>query len=261
MPTGDPQDVAGRLRQVLPPWFGDTSSSPLVGGVLAGLGTGHAAAYGLLQQVIQQTRIRTATGGFLDMIAWDFFAGRLVRRPNESDASFAPRLLAEIIRPRATRASVVRVLTDLTGRPPSIFEPTRPLDTGAYGVAAVTGYGVAGGYGSLLLPAQAFITAYRPATTGIPLINGYGGVTGGYGTRFPRSPGGGYGTAGGQLGGYGVGALPYAPRPLWAVYAGSGQSQVSDLTMVQSAVTDADIYAAIDSVKPAGATLWTRLSN
>ena len=223
MATGDSQDVAARLRTVLPPWFGDTPTSPLVGGVLAGLGTGHAAAYTLLQQVIQQTRIRTASGGFLDMIAWDFFNGRLVRKTAESDASLQARILAEIIRPRATRASVVRVLVDLTGRAPVIFEPTRPLDTGAYGVGAVTGYGVAGGYGSLSLPGQAFITAYRPATSGIPLVNGYGGPAGGYG-------------------------LP-------------SRMQYANLAMVQGSVTDADIYAAIDSVKPAGATLWTAISN
>ena len=223
MATGDPQDVAARLRSVLPPWFGDTAASPLVGGVLAGLGTGHAAAYTLLQQVIAQTRIKTASGGFLDLIAWDFFAGRLVRKANETDASLQTRILAEIIRPRATRAGLVQVLVQLTGRAPVIFEPTRPLDTGAYGVGAVTGYGVAGGYGSVSLPGQAFITAYRPATTGIPLVNGYGGSAGGYGV--------------------------------------AGKLQYASLSMIQGAVTDSDIYAAIDSVKPAGATLWTRLSN
>jgi len=30
---------------------------------------------------------------------------------------------------------------------------------------------------------------------------------------------------------------------------------------VQGSVTDADIYAAIESVKPAGMTVWVNLSN
>jgi hypothetical protein len=222
MPTGDVQDIAARLRSVLPPWFGDAAGSPVVGGVLAGLGDGHAAAYTLLQQVIGQTRIRTASGGFLDLIAWDFFGGRLSRRSGESDGGLRTRILAEIVRPRSTRGSVVQALSDLTGFAPVIFEPTRPLDTGAYGVAATLGYGMAGGYGSLALPAQAFVTAYRPATSGIPLVAGYG------------SPAGGY---------------------------GGGAIQWANLAMVQGAVLDSDIFAAIDSVKPAGATLWTHITN
>jgi hypothetical protein len=31
--------------------------------------------------------------------------------------------------------------------------------------------------------------------------------------------------------------------------------------MIQGAVTDADIYLAVDSVKPAGVTLWTRITS
>ena len=223
MATGDVTDMAARLWALVPPWFGDRANSPIVSGILAGFASGLSWGYGLLQFVKQQTRIATATAPFLDIIAYDFFGPRIVRAPNQSDTSFRARILAEIMRPRATRASMVQVLTTLTGRTPAIFEPIRPADTGAYGVAAVTGYGVAGGYGSLLLPARVFVTARRPVGAGIPMVAGYGVPTGGYG-------------------------MPT-------------QAEYGSLAMIQAAVLDSDIYAAIDSVKPAGVTVWTRLSN
>ena len=124
-------------------------------------------------------------------------------------------------------AGLVKVLQDLTGRTPIIFEPQRPMDTGCYG-GPLIGYGMAGGYGSLLLPCQAFVTAFRPTGSGIPNVAGYGGSAG--------TPGpGGYGAA--------------------------SQLEYASMTMIQGAVTDADIYAAVDSVKAAGTTLWTRISS
>ena len=110
----------------------------------------------------------------------------------------------------------------LTGRAPLIFEPARPLDTGAYG-SSICGYGVAGGYGSLAHNAQAFIVAYRPSSSGIPFVAGYGSPPGGYGTPS---------------------------RAEWA-----------SLSMVTGFVTDSDLFAAVDSAKAAGTTMWTRLSN
>ena len=46
------------------------------------------------------------------------------------------------MRERNTRNAVISVLTDLTGRTPLVFEPSRPADTGGYGIG--TGYGVVG---------------------------------------------------------------------------------------------------------------------
>ncbi len=40
-----------------------------------------------------------------------------------------------------------------------------------------------------------------------------------------------------------------------------GGAVVASLSQIQGAVTDADIYAAIDSVKPVGTVVWTRISN
>jgi len=96
-------------------------------------------------------------------------------------------------------------------------------DTGAYR-APNCGYGVAGAYGSIVLPYQAFVIAYRPVSSaGIANVSGYSISTGGYG------------------------------QPSQAEYA--------SMSMVTGGVADADIFAAIDAVKPAGTIIWTRISN
>jgi len=64
------------------------------------------------------------------------------------------------------------VLETLTGSRPVVFEPLRPVDTGAYGGPA-TGYGAAGGYGFRYLPYQAFAVVSHPKGEGIPLVAGY----------------------------------------------------------------------------------------
>ena len=119
-----------------------------------------------------------------------------------------------------TSSAAKSVAADLTGRAPIVFEPSRPADTGAYGTAA--GYGAAGGWGSLALPFQCFVTAYRAQGSGIATVAGYGGPSGGYGG----------------------GAIEYA-----------------SLAMIQGQITDADIDAAIARVMPVSSIAWTRISN
>ncbi len=168
------------MQAVLPArWFGDTA--PTLQAVLTGLGTCWSVIYGLLQNVQAQARIATASGGFLDMISTDFFGAALPRRNGEADNRFRVRIDQELLRPRATRAALVLSLTELTGNAPVIFEPARTSDTGGYSLGGV-GYGVAGGWGSLQLPYQVFVTAFRPAGGGIALLAGYGtGGIAGYG--------------------------------------------------------------------------------
>lgn len=220
MATGDQSDILQRLKGTLPRWFGDNTT--ILDALLQGLAWAGSFTYSLWAYAKLQTRIKTATDGWLDMVAADFFGSSLLRAANQSDASFRARIIINLIRERATRASVVKVLQDLTGRTPIVFEPQRPADTGAYG-GPLIGYGLAGGYGSLLLPCQAFVTAFRPTGTGIPLVAGYGISTGGYGV--------------------------------------ASRAELASMDMVQGTVTDADIYAAVDSVKPAGTTLWTRITS
>ena len=141
---GDATDMLRRLKAVLPArWFAD--DSPILDGMLTGLSWGWTWVYGLLTYVRAQTRIATATDVWLDIIAQDFFATRVFRRPSELDNVLRRRIQRELVRERGTRAAVISVLTDLTGRMPQVFEPARPADTGGYGSATAGGAG--GGLG------------------------------------------------------------------------------------------------------------------
>lgn len=221
MAKGDQSDILARIKSVLPTWFG--GASPTLDAVLSGLAQASAFVYSLYSYAKQQTRILTATDGWLDMIAADFFGTSIVRKANQTNASFRATIIANLLRERATRRAIVLVLTALTGRAPKVIEPQRPADTGAY-AAPNSGYGVAGAYGSTLLPYQAFVVAYRPASTGIPNIAGYGNAPAAYGVP---SQGGEYASIG----------------------------------MVQGAVQDADIYAAVSAVAPAASVIWTQINS
>lgn len=163
--------IITRLRAVLPArWFAD--ETPVLDALLAGLADAWVRLHDLLDAARRQMRLRTAEGAFLDLAARDFMGLRLQRRRNEPDELYRPRLLAALRQSRATRSAVEVALQDLMGATPTIFEPTRPADTGAYNAAS--GYGVAGGWGSLDLPFQSFITVRRPRGQGIAEVAGYG---------------------------------------------------------------------------------------
>ncbi len=156
---GSTEDMLRRLRMVLPTrWFAD--DTPVLDGLLTGLGSAAAWAYGLLDGVRQQARIGTASGAFLDIAAADFFGPRVIRQSGQSDQSLRATMLREMFRPRATRAALADSLLDVTGRLPDIFEPSRAADTGAWN--GPCGYGVAGRWGSLNMPNQLLLTAFRP---------------------------------------------------------------------------------------------------
>lgn len=217
---GDQADMLGRMRAVLPArWFPDTT--PVLNAVLSGIASVWASAYAL-QFVRAQTRIATASGPFLDMVALDFFGAALTRRCGQDDNSLRQAIGRELLRERATRPALQSALEDLTGRTPVIFEPSRPADTRAWGAAC--GWGVSGGWGSLAMPFQCLVVAYRPAAGAVSSVVGY------------------YAGQGWAGGGYGVGAAEYM----------SGNS-------IGSVVTDADIYAAIARTMPAGTIAWVNI--
>jgi hypothetical protein len=169
---GDVADMARRLLAMLPAgWFGDNTL--VLAALLQGLGTAFSNFWTLLQAVISQTRIRTATGQFLDLISTDFFGSTLLRFSDEADPAFQIRILQALLRPRATRSALSTALRQLTGYAPIIFEPARTTDTGGYTIGGV-GYGLGGGWGSLALPYQFFITVFRPSGAGIAEVAGYG---------------------------------------------------------------------------------------
>jgi hypothetical protein len=215
--VGSTENIAARLFNLLPPsWF--PNPAPNVSTVLQGFANVGAFAYGLISFAKLQTRISTASGFFLDLVAVDYFGRFIRRRVAEADSTFMARIKKELVRERVTRKGMIQALTDLTGKAPIVFEPWNTSDAGGYGTHC--GYGVAGGWGSTLLPAQVFLTVYRPGLQGVPGVDGYGG----------------------GLGGYGVGAIEYV-----------GPS------MIAGTVTDSDVYATIEATKPSGVICWTKL--
>ncbi|WP_271024998.1 hypothetical protein [Rhizobium sp. RCAM05973] len=228
MSTGDDDDMIARGKAIVPAgWF--PSSSPILDGVLSGFANVASWIYGLIVYAKAQTRILTATDGWLDLIAFDFF-GRRMQRGSRTDASFRTAIIAELFRPRNTRQAIIDVLTGLTGNVPDIFEPARPQDTGGYAPGPAgdgRGYGLAynlaGGYGSLLMPYEILITAHRSPNGGIPNVIGYGGPAGGYSTP--------------------------------------STFEYGNLDMIQGTVTDAAIYSAVDNVRAAAITAWVRIDD
>src|SRR5581483_2373812 len=181
MASGDQADILGRLQQLVPQGWFPVGAAPLRDGLLTGVANTLSFIYGLLGYLRLQTRIATATDGFLDLIANDFFGAKIFRQANQTDDSFRAQIIANILRPRGTRPAVSDLLTQLTGRTPIIFEPRRPADTGAYGNGSLA-YNTAGGYGSLQYPYQSFVTVFRPLGQGIPAVAGYGIPVGAYST-------------------------------------------------------------------------------
>lgn len=222
MSAGDQSDVLSRLKTVLPRWFGD--SSPILDAVLSGLAWAGSFIYSLYAYAVLQTRISSATDGWLDMIAGDFFGISLLRNASESDSAYRRRILLNLIRERGTRASVISVLTDLTGRIPIVFEPRRLLDTGALGTPLSRGYCNVARMGSMAVPFTAMVTAFRPMIS------------------------------------FTVRGAAFCSTPSFSAL-GTALSSGYTGQLLGGPVTDADIYAAVDSVKPAGTILWVGITN
>jgi hypothetical protein len=217
MATGNIEFYFRRLKAAWPVgWTGDVS--PVLDAVLKAEAQCFSLVHGLFDYTQIQTRLQTATGAFLDIAAFDFFGTRLVRRPEESDNLFRIRILNELLSEKVTRKGVENALFRLTGRMPVVFEPMRPADTIVYGV---TGYGYAR-YGSMNMPFQFLVDAYRPTQNS--------------NLNFP---------------GYGCDGNYYGITPLVAYAELENQLQVKD----------ADIYGAVDAVKAAGTTAWVSINN
>lgn len=172
-------DMPSRLKSLLPPsWFGD-GDAPVRDAILAALGAPVSWAYGLYSFVLAQSRLVTSSGIFVDLFSLDFFGKSLPRRSGETDGSYIPRIQAELVRPRNTRAAVAQALTDLTGTAPTLFEPWNPGDAAALGYTF--GVGVGAPIGSLSLTDQVFITVKSPGYSGVPNVAGIGTSAGGVG--------------------------------------------------------------------------------
>ena len=154
---GDRGDLVQRLRLTLPTnWFAETA--PILDGILTGFATAWTSLYDLLQFVIGQARIRTATGDFLDLAAQDFLSASFPRRLNENDDDFRSRLLQAIGRTRATKPAIIAAAA-AAGYRVSIFEAAQPGDTGAYNISDGLAWNTVGGWGSLKMPLESLIVA------------------------------------------------------------------------------------------------------
>lgn len=209
-----------RLLLVIPRWFGSTF--PVLTAILNGIGTALDNFQALQQYLQLQLRIRTATDGFLDLMAGDYFGQSLSRNVGESDASFRSRILSNLFAPVVTRYAILARLYTLTGRTATIFEPGNTMDTGGYSLGGC-GYGVAGGWGSLSMPAQFFVYPKRQASSGIPFVGGYGSSVGAYSTP--------------------------------------SQAEWASLSMATQGVPDSAIYALINKIRATGVTAWVQISN
>lgn len=159
MSVGDQADIVARLKSYLPrAWFAD--DAPILTAVLQGMAWGLSSQYALLTYAGLQTRIKTATDGWLDIISNDFFGTALPRLPNETDAAFRARILANLFVKGPTRHDMSAVLTLITGRTPDIFEPSNTTDSGGWNAQFYWDTGV-GKWGDPM-PYQSLITAYRP---------------------------------------------------------------------------------------------------
>jgi hypothetical protein len=225
--VGDLPDFVSRLGAVLPKrWFAERS--PNLTTLLTAIATPWVWFYDLFNYVRNQTRLMTATDGFLDLISYDYFGLNLARKAGESDNLYRGRIQTALQQEAATRSALAAGLDILTGNQPFIFEPGRCADTGSYGTSTVgaalpsTGmaYCKAGGWGSLLLPYQCFVTVTRPATSGIGMVTGY---------NTPN-------------GGYGEGALSYI-----------------DLSLLTGQVSDADIQLVLSRLLPVNTVAWLKI--
>jgi len=219
MAIGDSADILSRVKQLIPSfWF--SYVAPYRDAIIGALSDRAAWCYSWIIYAQKQARIATATGPFLDMIAYDFLSRYLVRK-NANDSVFRAKIKATILQERVTRKGMINAIAQLVGTPPKIFEPWNPNDAGAYGVN-IFGYGVAGGWGSMQLPGQVFITVTRGPNSGIPNVGGYSNYPGGYGT------------------------------PSNIEYAGA--------SVELAGVTDQDILDVIVATKPTGVTAWTLIN-
>lgn len=174
MAIGDQGDISNRLKKLLPySWF--PNPTVVLNGVLQGYAVVSASIYSMLKYAKAQTRMRTTTDAFVDIAGYDFVGARLPRYSGESDASYRNRIIAEVLRFRNTRLAIVKVLQELTGRTPILFEPWNTADTGGIGINfALAGGPFAGNgfLGSTSMPYMIFVNAFRPFTSwGLPVTD------------------------------------------------------------------------------------------
>ena len=211
-----------RLKQLAPRgWFPETASAPIIDGVMTAFASVAQHFLTLTVYAQAQSRIATASDGFLDVLAFDFFGFAVQRLSGQSDISFRKVILLEILRERATRAGIQKSVADLTGFDVRMFEGFNTFDTGGYDTGYL-GFDMLGRWGSLDMPFQVLIATLQPIGVGIPNV-------GGFDSAF-------------VAGGYDLGAEEYG-----------------DISQVSGPVTNQKIFDCINSTRAAGITCWVAI--
>ncbi len=215
--TGDIDDMIARQRAVLPRWFPD--QSPVLDGVLAGFGQVATHVYALLQYVRAQTRLQTASDGYLDILGMDLLGLRLRRKPGQTDNAFRAAIAREVLRERNTRRGLQKVVEDLTGFQVRMFEPFNAYDCGGIDTGYL-GYDMVGRWGATNMPRQILMATLQPVGSGIPNVSGLDEGHGGF------------------------------DEPV---------AMFGDQSQVAGPVTNQDIYDAINGVRAAGVKVWVAI--
>nr|WP_294915966.1 hypothetical protein [uncultured Neokomagataea sp.] len=150
---GSVDDFSCRFRQLLPAgWFpdaptdGELENAPILASLLKGFGYIFAGVWEQVQLLRKNSRLKTASGSFVDMISEDYFGrGGLPRKLKEKDKSYRQRIVKNIVAYRNTRSAIYSALLAETGQNPHIIEPMNAADCHALGSLSRPGCG--GGYG------------------------------------------------------------------------------------------------------------------
>ena len=222
MAKGDEADLTNRIFRMLPAsWFPNQAGTRIYATV-RGFAAAFAAVWLQIVYTRLQTRLQTTTDGWVDLASQDFFGIRLPRRQFEPDATFSQRIRNEVIRLRNTRAALIKAAQDVTGRPAAAFEPFNPYDTGGWDTPALA-WDTAGAWGDETATFTIFLNVARPISSGMVNLNGWDN----------------------SFGGWNIGAIAWID---------------DDDARNALEISDADIYAAIASVTPAGVTVWVSIS-
>jgi hypothetical protein len=159
-----------RLWSLMPKgWFPIPADAPNLRAFLAGPEAAIGGVVDALTDAKTQSRIRTATGFWLDLVALDFFGRRVQRAQGQSDAGFRAVILANLIQERVTKRGMASVIENITGISPTIFELWDAQFSGGLDAGFYCDFSIAG---DVALNHQCLISANRPQT-GLP---GFGGL-------------------------------------------------------------------------------------
>lgn len=270
---GTKEDVIRRLLATLPgSWFpSEDSDRPVLNALLEGLANPSAHNYALLAGLVDQLRIGSATGPYLDLIFYDLFGNELPRAENEADAGYRERGIYRLFRLKNTFRAVDEAFELLVGydtvapgaprwsvsefHTPSIADQSNfvqvsgtPCLQFAAGSSALTttistNAQTATPYNSIVylqLPQTVNPTAsagYRPLSASLsPSREGRYISLSDWTTNGPPSGGTAYTTAG-----------------------SAGKSRYYDAASLIQQIVEDDMLKFIEDVRPAGCTLWVVL--